>query len=99
MKGSRGMKMVTVYEFLKSYGDLSAQTGDKLHQYSHTKLYVDVNAVKYNYFQIMKAKTRKTNLMLFHTRFVDSLSTWIRKIQVLFSVLSEHKKEQLMYLK
>ena len=63
IKGSRGMKMETVYEFLKSYGDLSAQTGDKLHQYSHTKLYVDVNAVKYNYFQIMKAVGSEIEVM------------------------------------
>lgn len=53
IKGSRDTKMETVYELLKVYIQAGMGLGVP-NQYSQTKLYVDVNAIKYNYFQILK---------------------------------------------
>ncbi|MDR2941111.1 MAG: alanine racemase [Treponema sp.] len=53
IKGSRGMKMEEFYEPLKSY--INAVMSDSTHlPPSATKLYVDINAVKFNYSQIKK---------------------------------------------
>jgi len=53
IKGSRGMKMEEFYEPLKSY--INAAMIDSTHlPPSATKLYVDINAVKFNYSQIKK---------------------------------------------
>ncbi|MDR0302237.1 MAG: alanine racemase, partial [Treponema sp.] len=53
IKGSRGMKMEEFYEPLKSY--INAAMSDSTHlPPSATKLYVDINAVKFNYSQIKK---------------------------------------------
>jgi len=53
IKGSRGMKMEEFYEPLKSY--INAAMNDSTHlPPSATKLYVDINAVKFNYSQIKK---------------------------------------------
>jgi alanine racemase len=53
IKGSRGMKMEEFYEPLKSY--INAALSDSAHlPPSATKLYVDINAVKFNYSQIKK---------------------------------------------
>jgi len=62
IKGSRGMKMEEFYEPLKSY--INAAMSDATHlPPSATKLYVDINAVKFNYSQIKKEVGSQVEIM------------------------------------
>ena len=62
IKGSRGMKMEEFYEPLKSY--INAAMSDSTHlPPSATKLYVDINAVKFNYSQIKKEVGSQVEIM------------------------------------
>jgi UDP-N-acetylmuramoyl-tripeptide--D-alanyl-D-alanine ligase len=54
IKGSRGVKMEEFYESLKSYINAAMSDPSPLPP-SPTKLYVDINAVKFNYSQIKQA--------------------------------------------
>lgn len=60
IKGSRNMKMENVYEFLKTI----IRNNENIHPVSSsTKLYVDVNAVKFNYQQIKNAVGHDVEIM------------------------------------
>ncbi len=60
IKGSRNMKMEEIYEFLKRY-----LTGGEYSSFSSstTKLYVDVNAIKYNFAQIKHYAGKNVEVM------------------------------------
>ncbi|MDR0287593.1 MAG: alanine racemase [Clostridiales bacterium] len=62
IKGSRGMKMEEVYELLKSYINAIKSDFTALPP-SPTKLYVDINSVKFNYSQIKNAVGTKVEIM------------------------------------
>jgi alanine racemase len=62
IKGSRGIKMEEFYESLKTY--INAAMGDSAPlPPSPTKLYVDINAVKFNYSQIKQVIGAQVEIM------------------------------------
>lgn len=62
IKGSRSMKMEEIYEYLRSYLT-SFRNNINSHTQSDTRLYVDVNAIKFNYSQIQKFVGEKIELL------------------------------------
>ena len=62
IKGSRNMKMEEIYECLRSYLN-SLNNNINLSTQSDTRLYVDVNAIKFNYSQIQKFVGEKIELL------------------------------------
>jgi alanine racemase len=62
IKGSRGIKMEEFYESLKIYINAAMNDSVSLPP-SPTKLYVDINAVKFNYSQIKQAVGTQVEIM------------------------------------
>ena len=62
IKGSRNMKMEEIYEFLKMTINSKDKETSKCFS-SSTKLYVDLNAIKFNYLQIKKAVGPNVEIM------------------------------------
>ncbi len=63
IKGSRNMKMEEFYEILKKYIESSKISNAICPVYSSSKLYVDINAVKFNYFQVKLAVGENVEVM------------------------------------